>query len=192
MPGHRERRGRPSEEGHQAAPQVGVNVVNTFIGRDGPTAVEDNWPRFAGLAGRSFDHAEQCGVTHRHRELPDALHARRVARRQEPAQCRRRSGDDVREYSSTNFGLNFDPSHLIWQHIDYVRCLRDFGKRIVHVHAKDTRIDEDGCTSRQVWASAGTRRSCRASATWTGALLLGADRHRLPWPGLHRGRGSSV
>ena len=41
------------------------------------------------------------------------------------------------------FGLNFDPSHLIWQHIDYVRCIREFSKRIVHVHAKDTRIDAD-------------------------------------------------
>ena len=40
-------------------------------------------------------------------------------------------------------GLNFDPSHLIWQHIDYVRCVREFGARIVHFHAKDTRIDAD-------------------------------------------------
>jgi len=36
-----------------------------------------------------------------------------------------------------------DPSHLIWQHIDYVRCIREFSRRIVHVHAKDTRIDAD-------------------------------------------------
>ena len=44
---------------------------------------------------------------------------------------------------SKNLGLNIDPSHLVWQHIDYARCIRDFGKRIVHVHAKDTRIDAD-------------------------------------------------
>src|SRR5262249_12733423 len=30
-----------------------------------------------------------------------------------------------------------------WQHIDYARCIREFGKHIVHVHAKDTRIDPD-------------------------------------------------
>ena len=40
-------------------------------------------------------------------------------------------------------GANFDPSHLVWQHIDYLRALRDFGDRIVHFHAKDTRIDAD-------------------------------------------------
>jgi len=44
---------------------------------------------------------------------------------------------------SPRLGLNFDPSHLIWQHIDPVRCVRHFGKRFVHVHAKDTRIDGD-------------------------------------------------
>jgi sugar phosphate isomerase/epimerase len=44
---------------------------------------------------------------------------------------------------SPHLGLNFDPSHLVWQHIDHVRCVRDFGPRIFHVHAKDTRIDHD-------------------------------------------------
>jgi sugar phosphate isomerase/epimerase len=42
-----------------------------------------------------------------------------------------------------NFGLNFDPSHLIWQQIDYIRLVYDFGGRIFHVHAKDMAIDEE-------------------------------------------------
>jgi len=42
-----------------------------------------------------------------------------------------------------NFGINFDPSHLIWQYIDYIRFIYDFGDRIFHVHAKDMAIDED-------------------------------------------------
>ncbi len=42
-----------------------------------------------------------------------------------------------------NFGLNFDPSHLVWQQIDYVRFVYDFGDRIFHVHAKDMAIDEE-------------------------------------------------
>jgi sugar phosphate isomerase/epimerase len=48
-----------------------------------------------------------------------------------------------KEIPSPSLGLNFDPSHLVWQHIDYVRCVRAFGRRIVHFHAKDTRIDRD-------------------------------------------------
>jgi len=42
-----------------------------------------------------------------------------------------------------NFGLNLDPSHLVWQQIDYIRFVYDFGDRIFHVHAKDMAIDEE-------------------------------------------------
>jgi sugar phosphate isomerase/epimerase len=44
---------------------------------------------------------------------------------------------------SPNFGLNFDPSHLVWQQMDYVKPLREFASRLFHVHAKDVRIDKD-------------------------------------------------
>jgi sugar phosphate isomerase/epimerase len=42
---------------------------------------------------------------------------------------------------SQNFGLNFDPSHCIWQHMDYLKPLREFAGRLFHVHAKDVRLD---------------------------------------------------
>ena len=35
-------------------------------------------------------------------------------------------------------GLCFDPSHLAWLGIDYLRAAREFGSRIYHAHAKDT------------------------------------------------------
>jgi sugar phosphate isomerase/epimerase len=35
------------------------------------------------------------------------------------------------------FGFNFDPSHLGYQGVDYIRFIRTFGKRIFHVHMKD-------------------------------------------------------
>jgi len=41
---------------------------------------------------------------------------------------------------SKALGLNFDPSHLVWQFIDYVEAARGSGDRIYHVHAKDTEI----------------------------------------------------
>ena len=40
-------------------------------------------------------------------------------------------------------GLEFDPSHLYWQGIDYVKAIRDFGDRIYAFHAKDTEIVKD-------------------------------------------------
>jgi len=39
-----------------------------------------------------------------------------------------------------NFGLNFDPSHLVWQGIDYLHAVEVFAERIFHVHAKDTEV----------------------------------------------------
>ena len=47
------------------------------------------------------------------------------------------------EIPSPSFGLNYDPSHFIWQCIDYTKPLWDFGDRIFHVHAKDVRLDRD-------------------------------------------------
>ena len=42
---------------------------------------------------------------------------------------------------SANFGLNLDPSHLVWLMIDPVPLIREFAARLHHVHAKDARID---------------------------------------------------
>jgi len=44
------------------------------------------------------------------------------------------------EVADENFGLNFDPSHLLWQGIDYLHAVEVFGKRIFHTHAKDTEV----------------------------------------------------
>ncbi|MEN6424177.1 MAG: sugar phosphate isomerase/epimerase [Phycisphaerales bacterium] len=35
------------------------------------------------------------------------------------------------------FGFNYDPSHFGYQHVDYVKFIRTFGKRIFHCHMKD-------------------------------------------------------
>jgi sugar phosphate isomerase/epimerase len=42
---------------------------------------------------------------------------------------------------SPNFGLNYDPSHLVMQLIDPIAPIHEFGKRIFHTHAKDMRAD---------------------------------------------------
>jgi len=41
---------------------------------------------------------------------------------------------------SPALGLNLDPSHLVWQGIDYIQVAREYHNRIYHVHAKDTEI----------------------------------------------------
>ena len=75
------------------------------------------------------------------------------------------------EIPSPHFGLNFDPSHLIWQQIDYLAPLAEFKDRIFHVHAKDARIDPPRSTSTGSCPipSSGTRPRFPAWATSAGA-----------------------
>jgi sugar phosphate isomerase/epimerase len=47
------------------------------------------------------------------------------------------------EIPSGSFGLNYDPSHLVWQQMDEVAPIREFADRIFHVHAKDVRVHRD-------------------------------------------------
>jgi sugar phosphate isomerase/epimerase len=126
-----------------AAPRVGVQVVNTFIGRDPKKSVADNWPVLRETWPGIVRHAEACGVKlgvencpmlFTHDEWPGGANLATT-----PAIW----SQLFQELPSATLGLNFDPSHLVWLHVDYLRCLRAFGKRIVHVHAKDTRIDAD-------------------------------------------------
>jgi sugar phosphate isomerase/epimerase len=126
-----------------AAAKLAVGVVNTFIGRDPSLSVESNWPlvrqvwpdlvRYAELVGVRIG-IEHCPMLFSQDEWPGGKNLPTT-----PQLWRQLFA----ELPSPNLGLNFDPSHLVWQHIDYVRCIREFGKRIVHFHAKDTRIDAD-------------------------------------------------
>jgi sugar phosphate isomerase/epimerase len=45
------------------------------------------------------------------------------------------------DLASPNMGLNYDPSHMVWQQMDYLAPIRDFSERIFHAHAKDVRLD---------------------------------------------------
>jgi sugar phosphate isomerase/epimerase len=44
---------------------------------------------------------------------------------------------------SPYFGLNFDPSHFVWQGMDYIRPLYEFKDRLFHVHFKDIKMFPD-------------------------------------------------
>jgi sugar phosphate isomerase/epimerase len=136
-----------------AAAKLGVPVVNTFIGRDKDTTIEDNltafdavWPD---LLRHAADHGvkiaiENCPMIFSNDEWPggnNLMHA--------PATWREvfERADKV---SDGTLGLNLDPSHLVWQMIDYERVVREFGSRLYHVHAKDMEIDRDGLYERGV------------------------------------------
>jgi sugar phosphate isomerase/epimerase len=127
----------------QAACTLGVGVVNTFIGRDWTKSVDDNWPRFLEvwkpLIAFAKDQGvrigiENCPMFFTRDEWPGGKNLATS-----PAIWRRMWQD----IPDDNFGLNFDPSHFVWQKMDYLKPLREFKDRIFHVHAKDARLDHD-------------------------------------------------
>jgi len=128
----------------EAAQQLEVAVVGTFVGRDQHRSVNDNLEDFARvwppLVRFARDHGvkvaiENCPMLFSADEWPGG---RNLA--YSPAIWRRM----FEIVPDDNFGLNLDPSHLVWEFIDYVRVVRDFASRIFHVHAKDLEIDRDG------------------------------------------------
>lgn len=126
-----------------AAVLLGVGVVNTFVGRDQTKTVDDNWPRFLELFRPLVKYAgdkginigiENCPMSFTKDEWPGGKNLAGSPR------IWRRMFEDI---SDANFGLNFDPSHLVWQKIDLGKAIREFAPtRFHHVHAKDARLDQ--------------------------------------------------
>ena len=54
---------------------------------------------------------------------------------------------------SPAMGLTFDPSHFIWQGMDYIKAVYEFASRIYWVHAKDCEIHEDILADRGIYGS---------------------------------------
>jgi sugar phosphate isomerase/epimerase len=126
-----------------AAPRLDVRLVNTFIGRDPTRSVEENWPLFQQVWPDLVQHAEAQGVNVGIENCPMLFSLDEWPGGKNLAVSPAIWQAVFQEIPSPHLGLNFDPSHLVWQHIDYIRCVREFGRHIFHVHAKDTRIDED-------------------------------------------------
>lgn len=126
-----------------AAEQLGVGLVNTFAGRDWTATVDGNWPRFLSTWRPLVAFAEQRGVRIAIENCPMLFGADEWPGGKNLATCPEIWERMFNDIPSANFGLNFDPSHFIWQRMDILPAVRGFGSRFFHVHAKDARLDPD-------------------------------------------------
>lgn len=124
-----------------ASAMLGVNQMNTFVGRDWTRSVEDNWPRFLEVWVPLVQFAEELGVRIGIENCPMYFTGDEWPGGKNLAHCPAVWRRMFAEIPSASFGLNYDPSHLVWQMIDPVKPLWEFGERIYHVHAKDVRLD---------------------------------------------------
>jgi sugar phosphate isomerase/epimerase len=126
-----------------ASDLLGVNVVNTFVGRDPQKSVDAQWGDFEAVWKPLVVFAESRNVNIGIENCPMLFSGDEWPGGKNLAVSPEIWARMFHSIPSERFGLNFDPSHLLWQHIDYVRCIREFGHKFVHVHAKDEKIDSE-------------------------------------------------
>lgn len=128
-----------------AAKNMGIPVVTGFMGStiwkyfyfypQTPKAFLDQcWEDFLGCWKPILDEYERCGIkfaleVHPTEMAYDYYTTEELLRRLDyhPA-----------------FGINYDPSHLVWQGVDSVGYLRDFARYIYNTHMKDVYVRLDG------------------------------------------------
>lgn len=127
----------------KTAAVLGLKNVNTFAGRDWTISVDDNWPRFLKIwrpliaFAEDYDikiGIENCPMSFTQDEWPGGKNLLTT-----PVIWRRAFND----IPSKHFGLNYDPSHFVLQHMDPASPLREFQDKLFHFHAKDVKIRRD-------------------------------------------------
>jgi sugar phosphate isomerase/epimerase len=123
-----------------ASDKLGIGIVNTFIGRDHKRNINDNFAKFREVWPGIIKFAEEqnvkvcienCPMFFTDDEWPGGKNLAIS-----PAIWRRM----FETIPSANFGLNYDPSHMVWQFMDYIKPLYEFKDRIFHVHLKDAKV----------------------------------------------------
>lgn len=126
-----------------ASVMLGVNMITTFLGRDQKKSVKESlemvneiWPPIIEYAEKKGVKIaiENCPMLFTQDEWPGGQNLMTS-----PANWRK----VFQILDSENFGINYDPSHFVWQQIDYIKPLYEFRDKIFHVHYKDIKLFQD-------------------------------------------------
>ena len=124
----------------KASAKLDVGMVTTFIGRDQAKTVEENlelvkeiWPPILTLAEENNVKVaiENCPMLFGKDQWPGGQNLMCT-----PALFRKLF--EILPFP--NFGINFDPSHYVWQQMDYIKTIYEFKDRIFHIHFKDIKL----------------------------------------------------
>lgn len=126
-----------------AAKTLDIGLVTTFIGRDSSKSVSESLLDIKAVWDPILKYAEErevriaienCPMYFTEDEWPGGQNIMTS-----PSNWRK-----IFELLDSDYlGLNYDPSHFVWQQIDYVKPLYEFREKIFHVHYKDIKIDYD-------------------------------------------------
>ena len=122
---------------------LGVNMVTTFIGRDQLKSVEENLEIFKEVWPPIIKFAEEKGVRVAIENCPMLFGRDQWPGGQNLFTTPKLWRQMFEIIDSDYFGINYDPSHFIWQQIDYIKPVYEFRDKIFHVHFKDIKLYPD-------------------------------------------------
>ncbi len=127
----------------KAANMLGLKNMNTFIGKDPALPISENMANFKKLWPDIIKYAEDmdikigienCAMFFSMDEWPGGKNLAST-----PAIWT----EMFSIIDSKHFGLNYDPSHLVWQQMDYIKPIYDFADKLFHFHIKDVAFYKD-------------------------------------------------
>ena len=126
-----------------ASQKLGIGMVTTFIGRDHTKSVEENLKLFEEIWPDIIRFAEEHQVKVEIENCPMLFDETQWPGGQNLATTPKIWRRMFEIIPSGNFGLNYDPSHFVWQMMDYIKPMYEFRDRIFHVHYKDIKLYKD-------------------------------------------------
>ncbi len=126
-----------------AAGRLQIGMVTTFIGRDQNKTVEENLELFSKVWTDIIALAEENKVKVAIENCPMLFGPDQWPGGQNLATTPRIWKRMFEIIDSDYFGLNYDPSHFVWQMVDYIKPIYEFKDKIFHVHYKDIKLYKD-------------------------------------------------
>ncbi|MDD3252775.1 MAG: sugar phosphate isomerase/epimerase [Lachnospiraceae bacterium] len=126
-----------------ASEKLGVGMVTTFIGRDHTKSVEENMKLFGEIWPDIIRFAEAHKVKVAIENCPMLFDETQWPGGQNLATTPKIWRQMFSLIPSDYFGLNYDPSHFVWQMMDYLKPMYEFKDKIFHVHYKDIKLFKD-------------------------------------------------
>lgn len=126
-----------------AASNLDVNMITTFIGRMSSKSISENLTEMERVWTPIIKYAEDkkvkiaienCPMLFTEDEWPGGQNLMTT-----PYIWR----EVFKRLDSPYLGLNYDPSHFVWQKIDYISPLYEFKDKIFHVHYKDIKVYQE-------------------------------------------------
>jgi sugar phosphate isomerase/epimerase len=127
----------------KAASDLGIGNVNTFVGRDFTKNIDYNISKFKEVWPEIIDLADSLNIKIGIENCPMFFSDDEWPGGKNLATTPKIWDQLFSIIPSNNFGLNYDPSHMVWQMMDYLYPIYAYKEKLHHIHLKDVKVYHD-------------------------------------------------